>query len=163
MPSTRRCPGPARPAVVAVLALAVALTASACGGPGTPASSPTGSPAATTGEPGRAASATALRRSGGVAGFDDRLSVAADGRVTGTTRSATVECEVPDETVQTLATAAAPAPAPAAGTDRMTVTLARDGGPVALGEAQGTDALSTTARTLLDDVQLPPGTRTLCR
>ena len=44
----------------------------------------------------------------------------------------------------------------------MTVILLRDGGAVDLGEAQGGDPLSTTARTLLDDVQLPP-TRTVCR
>ena len=31
-----------------------------------------------------------------------------------------------------------------------------------LGEAQGTDPLSSTARTLLDDVQLPDGRRTVC-
>jgi hypothetical protein len=89
--------------------------------------------------------------------------VAPDGRVTGTTRTAPVDCAVPVETVQTLATAPAPTVAPAAGTDRMTVTLRRDTGAVDLGEAQGSDPLSTTARALLDDVQLPADQRTVCR
>lgn len=142
------------PALAAV-GLSVALLASGCGG-GTAA----GGPAAT---PGGTASPVALNRTGGVAGFADDLEVAADGHVTGTTRSAGVDCRVPAETARTLATAPAPTVAPAAGTDRMTVTLRRDSGRVDLGEAQGSDPLSTTARTLLDDVQLPPGGRTLCR
>lgn len=143
MPSRARRP-------LATAGLALLLLESGCG------------PASTT-APGGTASEVALERTGGVAGFADRLEVAADGHVTGTTRSATVDCRVPGETVQTLATAPAPTVAPAAGTDRMTVTLHRDAGQVDLGEAQGSDPLSTTARTLLDDVQLAPAHRTLCR
>jgi hypothetical protein len=45
----------------------------------------------------------------------------------------------------------------------MTVTVRRDSGAVPLGEAQGSDPLSTTARGLLDDVQLPADQRTVCR
>lgn len=149
MPSTPR-PPPPRPGVPtgAGLALAGVLLAAACG---------------TSSSAGGTASATALSRTGGVAGFADRLEVGPDGHVTGSTRSASVDCRVPAETVRTLATAPPPTVAPAAGTDRMTVTLRRDTGRVDLGEAQGGDPLSTTARTLLDDVQLPPGQRTLCR
>jgi len=165
MPSTPRPLTVSRPAAVAAtLALAAALATSACGERSTPTTSPTGSAAATTAEPGAApASATELRRTGGVAGFDDRLSVAPDGHVTGTTRTTPVDCAVPAATVQTLATAPAPSVAPAAGADRMTVTVRRDSGAVPLGEAQGSDPLSTTARGLLDDVQLPADQRTVCR
>ncbi|HWO51739.1 MAG TPA: hypothetical protein VNN23_09090 [Ornithinibacter sp.] len=162
MPSAPRSLTP-RPGAVAALALAAALTASACGEPASPTPSPTGTPAGTSTEAGDAASATALRRSGGLAGFDDRLAVAPDGRVTGTTRTASVDCAVAAQTVETLATAPAPSVAAAAGADRMTVTLLRDDGTVDLGEAQGGDPLSTTARALLDDVQLPPDQRTVCR
>ena len=162
MPSTMRTvPRPA--AVAAALALVVALATGACGQQPSPTASPRSGSGETTTVPGGAASATDLRRTGGVAGFDDRLSVAADGRVTGSTRAASVDCTVPDGTVQTLATAPAPTVAPAAGTDRMTVTLRRDSGAVDLGEAQGSDLLSSTARGLLDDVQLPPDQRTVCR
>lgn len=150
----------AAPAGLAAVALAAAVMTSACGNPPAPASGSSGGVGTA---PGGTASATDLRRSGGLAGFDDRLAVAADGRVTGTTRTASVDCVVPAETVQTLATAPAPTVAVAAGTDRMTVTLQRDGGAVDLGETQGSDPLSTTARTLLDDVQLPPDQRALCR
>jgi len=158
MPAAPRSFTP-RPGAVAALALAAVLTASACGEP----TSSTPSPSGTSTEPGDAASATALRRSGGLAGFDDRLAVAPDGRVTGTTRTASVDCAVAAQTVETLATAPAPSVAAAAGADRMTVTLLRDDGTVDLGEAQGGDPLSTTARALLEDVQLPPDQRTVCR
>ena len=163
MPSTLRPLAVPRSAALATLALAAAVATSACGQQSSPTASPTGTRPGTTAAPGGTASETDLRRTGGVAGFDDRLSVAADGAVTGSTRTASVDCAVPNETVQTLATAPAPTVAPAAGTDRMTVTLRRDGGVVDLGEAQGSDPLSTTARTLLDDVQLPPDQRTVCR
>ncbi|HEU5454826.1 MAG TPA: hypothetical protein VFU85_03995 [Nocardioides sp.] len=162
MPSAARSLTP-RAGAVAALSLAAALSASACGVPSPSTPSPSGTPAGTSTEPGDAASTTALRRSGGLAGFDDRLVVAPDGRVTGATRTASVECAVAAQTVETLATAAAPTVAPAAGADRMTVTLVRGDGTVDLGEAQGGDPLSTTARALLDDVQLPPDQRTVCR
>ena len=162
MPSAPRSLTP-RPGAVAALAHAAALTASACGEPASSTPSPTGTPARTSTAAGDAASATALRRSGGLAGFDDRLAVAPDGRVTGTTRTASVDCAVAAQTVETLATAPAPSVAAAAGADRMTVTLLRDDGTVDLGEAQGGDPLSTTARALLEDVQLPPDQRTVCR
>jgi hypothetical protein len=157
MPSSRRPPTAPRPAaaVVATAALAAVLTAAGCGEPT--------SPAGTSAETGATASATSLRRTGGVAGFDDRLSVAADGVVSGTTRTAAVDCTVSAQTVRTLASAPPPSIAPAAGTDRMEVTLRREDGTVDLGEAQGADPLSTTARGLLDDVQRPQDQRTVCR
>ena len=166
MPSATRSPTARRPAAAALATLATlvaALATGACGQQASPTATPPGTAAGTTSAPSGTASATGLRRTGGVAGFDDRLSVAADGRVTGSTRTASVDCAVGTETAQTLATAPAPTVAPAAGTDRMTVTLRRDSGAVALGEAQGSDPLSTTARALLDDVQLPPDQRTVCR
>jgi len=166
MPSTRPSLPPPRPATVpaaALLALAGVLAAGACGQSTGPAATPAGTPGAPTASPSGPASATALDRTGGVSGFADRLTVAADGHVTGTTRSGSVDCRVPATAATTLASAPAPTVPPAAGTDRMTVTVTRDEGPADLGEAQGSDPLSTTARQLLDDVQLPTAQRTVCR
>jgi hypothetical protein len=98
-----------------------------------------------------------------VAGFLDVLVVAPDGHVTGTTRAGAVDCVVPAGTVQVLATAAPPTTGLNAGHDRIATSVERDGTTFDLGEAQGSDPLSTTARDLLDDVQLPGGQRTICR
>ena len=62
---------------------------------------------------------------------------------------------VAGQTVEALATAPPLSVAPAAGADRMTVTLLRDDS-TSTSAAQGGDPLSTTARALLDDVQLRP-------
>ncbi len=105
-----------------------------------------------------------LTRTGGLAGFDDRLEVSPDGRVRGTTRTGEVDCGADVLVLTNLSQAPAPpSPPPAAGTDRMTVTLTRDGTSIPLGEAQGGDPLSEAARTLLDDVQQPADARTVCR
>ncbi len=81
--------------------------------------------------------------------------------MTGTTRNGAVECTVPVETAQVLATAAAPTTGLNAGNDRIAASVERAGTTIDLGEAQGSDPLSTTARALLDDVQLPPGAHRL--
>ena len=103
-----------------------------------------------------------LARVGGVAGFQDVLVVAPDGRVTGTTRAGPVDCSVPAGTVQVLATAAPPTTGLNDGNDRIAASVERDGTTLDLGEAQGTDPLSTAARELLDDVQLPQDQRAVC-
>ncbi len=128
------------------------------GGSGTPggSASPAASPSAT-------ASGVRLARVGGVAGFQDALVVAPDGAVTGTTRSGAVSCTVPAATVQVLATAPPPTTGPDAGNDRITASVERDGTTIDLGEAAASDPLSTAAREVLDDVQLPKAQRTVCR
>jgi hypothetical protein len=98
-----------------------------------------------------------------VTGFQDVVAVAPDGRVTGTTRGGAVDCTVPAATVLVLATAAAPTTGLNAGNDRIAASVEREGTTIDLGEAQGGDPLSTTARELLDDVQRPAGERTVCR
>jgi hypothetical protein len=65
--------------------------------------------------------------------------------------------------VRVLAAAAAPTTGLNAGNDRIATSIERGGTTLDLGEAEGADPLSTTARSLLDDVQLPEGRRTLCR
>jgi hypothetical protein len=155
MPSPLRPHPPRCPATTAVaaLALAAALITSACGEPAAPTASPTGTPA----------SEVNLARVGGVAGFQDVLAVAPDGRVTGTTRNGAVDCTVPATTVQVLATAPPPTTGLNAGNDRIAASVERDGTTIDLGEAAGSDPLSTAAREVLDDVQLPEDQRTVCR
>ena len=70
---------------------------------------------------------------------------------------------MPAATVQVLATAPAPTTGLNAGNDRIAASVERDGTTIDLGEAAGSDPLSTTAREVLDDVQLPADQRTVCR
>lgn len=156
---------PSRPVLGAVITL-VLLGLGACGsGAAAPAGSPAGSvtPSATPTEPSGRPATVVLARTGGLAGFSDRLDIAPDGTVTGTTRSGEVSCRIDADLAATLVSGPAPTVAPAAGTDRMTVTLQRLGVTAALGEAQGADALSSAARALLDDVQQPEAARAVCR
>ena len=69
----------------------------------------------------------------------------------------------PGRTVQTLATAPPPTTGLNAGNDRIAASVERDGTTIDLGEAAGSDPLSTAAREVLDDVQLPETQRTVCR
>ncbi len=155
--------------LLATTLLATALLGG-CGDTGPGAPGPTTSPTTATAAPSSSPTPTSapgpvvLTRTGGLAGYDDRLEVAPDGAVTGTTRGGEVTCRVASDLATILATGVAPSPAgPAAGTDRMTVTLTRGATSVPLGEAQGGDPLSEAARTLLDDVQQPANARTVCR
>lgn len=151
-------PLPARlpPALLAVVAWATLLGAGGCG-------DGTASETVTAGPGGSTATTVVLLRTGGLAGYDDELAVAGDGTVSGSTRAGVVSCAVPPATSALLATAPAPSVASVEGADRMAVTVRRDGVVVGLGEAQGADPLSTTARALLDDVQQPQAERTVCR
>lgn len=156
-----------RATAVGVTGLALALLLGACGETSTPTPAGSGTSATPTASPTAAPSGTAsevrVARVGGVAGFQDDLGVAPDGHVTGTTRNGAVECTVPVETARVLATAAAPTTGLNAGNDRIAASVERAGTTIDLGEAQGSDPLSTTARELLDDVQQPEGQRTVCR
>lgn len=169
LPLPRRVPGRPRGATGAALgALVLCLSAAACGqdaapGAGSPSAAATGSPGVPASSPGATASEVRLARVGGVAGFQDALAVAPDGSVSGSTRGGAVDCTVPVATAQVLATAAPPTTGLNAGNDRIATSVERGGTTYDLGEAQGSDPLSTTARELLDDVQQPEGQRTLCR
>lgn len=131
--------------------------------PASASASGSASGSATPTEPTGRPATVVLTRTGGLAGFADRLDVAPDGTVTGTRRAGTVSCRVAEALATTLVSSPAPTAEPAAGSDRITVTLDRLGTTVVLGEAQGADALSAAARSLLDDVQQPEGRRTVCR
>ncbi|MFL6078612.1 MAG: hypothetical protein ACJ714_01655 [Ornithinibacter sp.] len=172
MPSARlarRRPGPGGclRAGAGTAALALALVLGACGEPSTAGgqggAGGSGGPARPTARPGPTASDVRLARVGGVAGFQDALVVAPDGRVSGTTKNGAVACTVPDATVQVLATAPPPTTGLDAGNDRIAASVERDGTTIDLGEAAGSDPLSTAAREVLDDVQLPTAQRTVCR
>ncbi len=152
------------------LALALALVLGACGDSSTPGGATSaggpggsGSTASATAAPSPTASDVRLARVGGVAGFQDVLAVAPDGAVTGTTKNGAVACTVPAATVTTLATAPAPTTGLNAGNDRIAASVERGGTTIDLGEAAGSDPLSTAAREVLDDVQLPEAQRTVCR
>lgn len=160
--------GSRRATGVALTALALALSAAGCGEDPTPSASSSAAagsstPGGSATGPSGTASEVRLARVGGLAGFQDVLVVEPDGHVTGTTRAGAVDCIVPAGTVQVLATAAPPTTGLNAGNDRIATSVERDGTTFDLGEAQGSDPLSTTARDLLDDVQQPEGQRTLCR
>ncbi len=168
MPTTPTPRMPTAPHVLAALALALVL--GACGEPSTPGGASSsgdpgssGSSASATASPSPPASDVRLARVGGVAGFQDVLAVAPDGEVTGTTKNGAVSCTVPAATVQVLATAPPPTTGLNAGNDRIAASVERDGTTIDLGEAAGSDPLSTAAREVLDDVQLPEAQRTVCR
>jgi hypothetical protein len=98
-----------------------------------------------------------LTRSGGIAGFRDVLTVAADGHVTGTTKGGTVDCTTEPSVASTLAAALGSAGAQRrSGSDQMAVTLSGGGRQVSLGEASGPGAAASVATELLNAVQQPP-------
>jgi hypothetical protein len=155
MPTTTTPRMPPARLALALAASALALVLAGCGESSTPGgSSSSASPTA---------SDVRLARVGGVAGFQDVLAVAPDGAVTGTTKNGAVACTVPAATVTTLATAPAPTTGLNAGNDRIAASVERGGTTIDLGEAAGSDPLSTAAREVLDDVQLPEAQRTVCR
>jgi hypothetical protein len=162
MPTTTTLRMPFARLALAISALTLVL--GACGEPSNPGgSSGSASPARPTTRPSPTASDVRLARVGGVAGFQDTLVVAPDGAVTGTTKNGAVSCTVPAATVEVLATAPPPTTGLNAGNDRIAASVERDGTTVDLGEAAGSDPLSTAAREVLDDVQLPQAQRTVCR
>ncbi|MGL4743120.1 MAG: hypothetical protein ACRCZD_14440 [Phycicoccus sp.] len=129
-------------------------------------SDPAPSTSRSSGSPSPSASALPVRltltRTGGNTGFADVLFVQSDGAVVGSTKAGAVSCRAPAELTGALASGPPPSAPPAAGADRIEVVLIRGSGEVPLGEAQGSDAVSTAARTLLDDVQKAEGARTVC-
>ncbi len=98
-----------------------------------------------------------LDRSGGIAGFRDRLTIAADGHVTGRTSGGTVDCTTDPALAATLAGALGSASGtPRPGSDQIAVTLSGGGRQVSLGEASSGDAAARAANELLNAVQQPP-------
>jgi hypothetical protein len=138
--------------------LGALLVATGCGSPAEPG----GTGGATT-SAGATAFPVTLTRSGGVAGFRDRLTVSADGHVTGTTRAGAVDCRTDPSVASTLAAALASAGAASrSGSDQLVVTLSGGGRQLSLGEASGADAAARAATELLNAVQQPPAAGGRC-
>jgi hypothetical protein len=153
--------------VPAALALAVVLTSGGCGGGSTPAATATG-PAGSGSGGTQGPFPVTVTRTGGIAGFDDHLVVAADGSVTGSTKAGPVTCAVTAATATGLALAAATPPAGGSGVtsgvaDAMVVTVAAGGHTAYLGGSAGNDAGSRAVNAFLADLTLPADERTLCR
>jgi hypothetical protein len=108
-----------------------------------------------------------VTRSGGLAGFDDHLVIAADGTVTGRTRSGPVACRLAPAVAAALATAVTSAPTsgtgPTTGADALVITVAAGGRTVYLGGSAGTDSASQAVVALLADLTVPAAQRTVCR
>lgn len=108
-----------------------------------------------------------IERSGGIAGFADKVVVEQDGSATVTTKSGTSTCTVGPETLTALArTAAAGATGSTTtappGADAMVVTLTTSRGTMALdeGDLPGT---APEVGALLEDLARPAAERTTCR
>ncbi len=163
MPTAHRSPPPHRPRrttpapVLALGALVCAVALAACGASGTPGG------AGTSGAASDSAFPLTLTRSGGLVGFADRLTIAADGHVTGTTKGGAVDCTTERDVAEALAAALDRKDAATrAGSDRIEVTLAGGGRQVSLGEASGQDPVTVAAGALLGAVQHPPAPGSPC-
>ena len=158
---------------LALLAGAVLLTACGSTDPG-PARAPS-STGATSPDPGGSTTGTdafpvVVTRVGGIAGFDDRVSVEADGRATVTTeRGPGEDCRVTTPTLDRIAEAAAALPTTPSVrpstrrvSDEMTtaVQTALTAGPVPLGDAPS--GSTTVFVELLADVTGASPTHALC-
>lgn len=106
-----------------------------------------------------------ITRTGGIIGYDDRVSVAPSGAVTATRKGVAVSCSVPVTVAYLLATgAASAAPAPTrSGSDVIHVTISSDGRTTPLGEGGESDELSRVVAAILADLGLPAEERTTCR
>lgn len=112
--------------------------------------------------PGDVTTGVVLRRWGGPARLADAAFVSDTGVVTGRTGRGVFSCVVPPTTVGALTTSPVPGPASEGPGDVVQVTVRRGSSDRPLPPA-GTDPLSTTVRELLDDGNLPPAQRRLCR
>jgi hypothetical protein len=146
------------PALAAVAACSV-LFLGACGSP------IDSGPASTTTTSGAVYPITIVR-SGGVAGFADKVVIAAAGTAKVTTKSGTSTCTVSPEAMtglaRTAATATGSASRPAQNPDAMAVTLTTSRGSVTLseGDLPGT---APEVGALLEDLAKPKAQRTVCR
>lgn len=108
-----------------------------------------------------------LTRTGGIAAFDDRLTITSDGSVTGRTRSGDVSCRLTAATTNELAAALRGAtnapPPPTSRSDLMSITVSFGGKVLDLGEATERTPAARQVSLLLGDITAPPAQRTLCR
>lgn len=109
-----------------------------------------------------------VERSGGVAGFDDRLSIQADGSVVGQTRQGQVSCTLDKHSLAALNEAALkirqndqPTPGTSVA-DGMTVTFSARFGTLGIDDPR-VAAAQPVVTQLLADVSGPPAKRKICR
>lgn len=108
-----------------------------------------------------------VERSGGVAGFDDKLSIQADGSVVGQTKKGQVSCVLDRASLATLNDAAlriSQNDQPTGGTavaDGMSVTFSARFGTVGIDDPKVASAQPVVAQ-LLADVSAPPPKRKAC-
>jgi hypothetical protein len=144
-------------------ALPLALTACGAGSAGNASGAGTATPS-TSASP---VAPVTIERSGGVAGFHDRVVVAADGTVTATTRGGATTCSVDPAFVaalQVLALAASTSATtsyPVGTPDAMTVVLTTANGSVTL-DPGALPATAPQVGQLLDDVGRAAADRSLC-
>ncbi|NHN54584.1 hypothetical protein G9U51_02165 [Calidifontibacter sp. DB0510] len=147
--------------VTALLLLAACGQAPATGGNGTTESTTSG----TSSDADRRFPLT-VHRSGGIAGFADDVTIAADGTVTGSTRAGTVDCRL-DQTLMDPLRAHAPAAASSgpslSGADRMPVWVENAFGRTDLGEAADAEGLSGAVSAILSELNQPAEQRRHCR
>jgi hypothetical protein len=162
------------PIAVSALVLAVA----GCGDESGGSSSPSGTPTAgsSTSQPAPTSSAPApafpltVSRTGGFAGFDDKLVIEADGSATLTRRKVATRCTVDPALLATITTSATKVdwsalpvkPPTVEHPDDMVVSVSARGGVAELGDPR-VGALNAPLSRLLADAGNPAGQRKLCR
>jgi hypothetical protein len=167
-----------KPILALAAMTATAILAAGCGdetGSGTSSPSATATPTATPTPTSTPTSAEAfpltVSRSGGFAGFDDKLVIEAGGATTVTSRKTTTRCTVDPKLLATIASGAAqvdwsalPAVPPKIEhpDDMVMAVKAARGGVAELGDPR-LKALSTPLSQLLTDAGNPAGQRKLCR
>lgn len=108
-----------------------------------------------------------VERIGGVAGFDEKLSIQADGSVVGRTRQGQVSCTLDRDSLATLNAAARNIrlnDQPTGGTtvaDGMTVTFSARFGTLGIEDPKVADA-GPVVTQLLTDLSAPPAKRKVC-
>ena len=163
MPRNRTLP------LLAQVALAGALLLGACGssgdsGPAASSTAPSASGESTSGS--EAPFPITIERSGGLAGFADKVVVAQDGSAEVTTKSGASTCTIGSEAMaalaRTAATATGSATASAQHPDGLVVTVTTSRGSVVLqeGDLPGT---APEVGALLEDLARPTAERTTCR
>ncbi|WP_406832028.1 hypothetical protein ABEG17_04160 [Pedococcus sp. KACC 23699] len=155
-----------RPTPVPALSLVALTAALLTGGCGSPADSATSSTASSS-TTGTSSFPITIERSGGIAGFADKVVVAKDGSATVTTKSGTGTCTVTPGILTALARTAAAGvtrstTAASPGADAMVVTLTTPDGTFGLveGDLPGT---APEVGALLEDLAKPKAQRTTCR
>jgi hypothetical protein len=151
--------------------LSAVLLLAACGSSSGSSASPTGGGSPSAGATPSLNGPLTVTRSGGVAGFQDRVIITADGEATVTSRGAQpAQCRVEASLMRSIARAVAavdwaslPAPSTQPKHPDDLVVVVSSGGSGARLEDPAVKDLAQPVTDLLNDVSAPPAQRTLCR